>query len=277
MRNLIQFLLRYSNFLIFLILEVVAFILICTSHEYQQSSVWSSANRMVAGTNNIRTTIVEYFQLRAENEELAAENAKLKAELMQQANEMEAAAERDSQYVYSHLDWDYIPAKVIGLSTNKQHNYLTINKGARDGVEVDMGVIGVDGVVGVVSAVGEKYALVVPIIHTKISISCRLKGNGQIGGTSWDGRNYRFVDLIEIARHVSVNQGDTVVTSGLTDVFPEGLMIGVVSETELGAGDNYHQTVVELSTDYKALKYVQVLRNNNTKITDEIGENNGMD
>ena len=71
MRNLIQFLLRSSNFLIFLILEVVAFILICTSHEYQQSSVWSSANRMVAGTNNIRTTIVEYFQLRAENEELA--------------------------------------------------------------------------------------------------------------------------------------------------------------------------------------------------------------
>ena len=117
----------------------------------------------------------------------------------------------------------------------------------------------------------------VPIIHTKISISSRLKSNGQIGGTSWDGRNYRFVDLIEIARHVSVNKGDTIVTSGLTDVFPEGLMVGVVSETELGAGDNYHQTVVELSTDYKALKYVQVLRNNNTKMPDKIGKNHGME
>ena len=263
MRNLIQFLLRYSNFLIFLILEVVAFILICTSHEYQQSSVWSSANRMVAGTNNIRTTIVEYFQLRAENEELAAENAKLKAELMQQANEMEAAAERDSQYVYSHLDWEYIPAKVVGITTNKQHNYLTINKGLRDSIEVDMGVVGADGVVGIVSAVGEKYSLVVPIIHTKISISSRLKNNGQIGGTAWDGRNCHYVNLTEIARHIDVNQGDTVVTSGLTEVFPEGVMVGEVYETSLGQGDNYHQTVVKLSTDYKSLRYVQVLRNNN--------------
>ena len=277
MRNLIQFLLRYSNFLIFLILEVVAFILIGTCNDYQQSAIWSSANRIAAGTNNIKTSIVDYFSLRADNAELAEENARLKAELMLLTNNVEILSERDSQYVYSHLDWDYMPAKVIGLTTNKQHNYLTINKGKRDSIEVDMGVISADGVVGVVSAVGEKYALVVPIIHTKISISSRLKSNGQIGGTSWDGRNYRFVDLIEIARHVSVNKGDTIVTSGLTDVFPEGLMVGVVSETELGAGDNYHQTVVELSTDYKALKYVQVLRNNNTKMTDKIGKNHGME
>ncbi len=277
MRNLIQFLVRYSNFLIFLILEVVAFILIGTCNDYQQSAIWSSANRIAAGTNNIKTSIVDYFSLRADNAELAEENARLKAELMLLTNNVEILSERDSQYVYSHLDWDYMPAKVIGLTTNKQHNYLTINKGKRDSIEVDMGVISADGVVGVVSAVGEKYALVVPIIHTKISISSRLKSNGQIGGTSWDGRNYRFVDLIEIARHVSVNKGDTIVTSGLTDVFPEGLMVGVVSETELGAGDNYHQTVVELSTDYKALKYVQVLRNNNTKMTDKIGKNHGME
>ena len=277
MRNLIQFLVRYSNFLIFLILEVVAFILIGTCNDYQQSAIWSSANRIAAGTNNIKTSIVDYFSLRADNAELAEENARLKAELMLLTNNVEILSERDSQYVYSHLDWDYMPAKVIGLTTNKQHNYLTINKGKRDSIEVDMGVISADGVVGVVSAVGEKYALVVPIIHTKISISSRLKSNGQIGGTSWDGRNYRFVDLIEIARHVSVNKGDTIVTSGLTDVFPEGLMVGVVSETELGAGDNYHQTVVELSTDYKSLKYVQVLRNNNTKMTDKIGKNHGME
>ena len=80
-----------------------------------------------------------------------------------------------------------------------------------------------------------------------------------------------------MARHVVVNQGDTVVTSGLTDVFPEGLLVGIVTETELSTGDNYHQTVVKLSTDYKALKYVQVLRNKNAKITDEIGNMYGMD
>ena len=277
MRNLIQFLLRYSNFLIFLILEVVAFILICTCNEYQQSATWSGANRMAAGLNSIKTNIKDYFSLRDINTELAEENARLKAELMLLANKTEMLAERDSQYVYSHLDWDYVPAKVIGLSTNKQHNYLTINKGLRDSIAVDMGVVGANGVVGIVSAVSEKYALVVPIIHTKISISSRLKSNDQIGGTSWSGRDYRFVNLTEMARHIAVKQGDTVVTSGLTEVFPEGLMVGIVTDTELGVGDNYHQAVVELSTDYKTLKYVQVLRNKNTEISSDIEKHNGMD
>jgi rod shape-determining protein MreC len=239
--------------------------------------MWSSANYIVATSNNIQTSIAEYFNLRKDNAILAEENAVLKQQLMELENAKEYHIERDSQYIYSHLEWEYIPAKVIDISTDKQHNYLTINKGTRDGIEQDMGVIGKDGVVGIVSAVSDKYALVVPIIHTKISISSRLKSNNQIGGTSWKGRDYRYVQLTDIARHVEVHQGDTVVTSGLTDVFPGGLIIGTVSETELGLGDNYHQTIVELSTDYKSLKYVQVIGNKNSKMTDKIEQNHGMD
>ena len=123
MRNLLQFLTRYSNFLIFLILEVVAFILICTSNEYQQSAVWSSANSIVAGVEGLKTQVVGYFGLRAENEKLAAENAQLKEQLMWLSNQTEEQIERDSSYLYSHLDWDYVPAKVVGITTNKQHNY----------------------------------------------------------------------------------------------------------------------------------------------------------
>ena len=269
MRNLLQFLTRYSNFLIFIILEVVAFILIVTTHGYQQSAVCSSANNLVAGIQAVNTTIGDYFHLRSENEQLAKENAQLKTQLMEQANKAEFAIERDSQYVYSHLDMEYIPAKVIGLSTNKQHNYLTINKGARDGIAEDMGVVCHDGVVGIVSAVGEKYALVVPLIHTQINVSCELKNNHYVGGTQWNGRNYRHVQLTDISRHIAVHTGDTVVTSGLTPVFPEGIMIGVVSSTELSDGDNYHRTTLLLSTDYKALKYVQVIRNH---ISEQHGE-----
>jgi rod shape-determining protein MreC len=258
-------------------LEVVAFILICTSNEYQQSAVWSSANQLVASTNQLMTNVSEYFMLRTDNAQLAEENAILKAKLMQMTNNIESEIERDSQYIYSHLEWDYIPAKVVDMTTKKQHNYLTINKGSRDGIQVDMGVICADGVVGIVSAVGEKYSLIVPIIHTKISISSRLKSNGQIGATHWDGRDYRFVHLIELAHHVEVNAGDTVVTSGLTNVFPEGIMLGIVKETELGEGKNYHNTVVQLSTDYKALKYVQVLNNRNMLISNKLIENNEVD
>lgn len=268
MRNLLQFLTRYSNFLIFIILEVVAFILIVTTHGYQQSAVWSSANNIVAGIQAINTTIGDYFRLRSENEQLAEENARLKTQLIEQTNQMEYATERNSQYVYSHLDMEYIPARVIGMSTNKQHNYLTINKGTRDGIAEGMGVVCYDGVVGIVSAVGEKYALVVPLIHTQMNVSCELKKSHYAGGTQWNGRNYRYVQLTDISRHIAIHTGDTVVTSGLTPVFPEGIMIGVVLSTELSDGDNYHRTTLLLSTDYKTLKYVQVIHNH-------ISEQNG--
>ena len=263
MRNLIDFLIRYSNFLIFLILEVVAFILIGTTHEYQQSSVWSSTNRIIAGTNRIRSSINGYFHLREDNTLLSEENALLKSQLMELQNKIEPTVECDNQYIYTHLDWEYIPAKVIDITTHKQHNYLTLNKGSRDGIKKDMGVVCAEGLVGIVSAVAEKYSLVVPIIHTNISISTRLKSCGQIGGTQWDGRDHQYVHLTEIARHISINTNDTVVTSGLTSVFPEGILIGVIDDIELNPGDNYHSATIQLSTNYRALKYVQVLRNRN--------------
>jgi rod shape-determining protein MreC len=215
-------------------------------------------------------TISEYFQLRAVNEQLAIENAQLKSELMLLDNQLEKAEEKDSQYIYSHLNWEYIPAKVIDINTHQQHNYLTINKGSRDGIEKDMGVICADGLVGIVSTVAEQYSLVVPLIHTDISISARIKSNGQIGGTKWNGRDYTSVNLTHISRHITVNIGDTIVTSGLTSVFPEGIPIGVVEKTKLKKTADYHSTQVKLCTDYRSLKYVQVLHNKNKKYHDNI-------
>ena len=261
MRNLLQFLTRYSNFLIFLILEVVAFILICTNNEYQRSAVWSSANRIVAGVEGMKTQVVGYFGLRAENEKLAAENAQLKEQLMWLSNQEEEQIERDSSYLYSHLDWDYVPAKVVGITTNKQHNYLTINKGLRDSIEVDMGVIGADGVVGIVSAVGEKYALVVPLIHTEMNISCRIQSNDYIGRTQWIGKDRTRLQLEDISRHITVDQGDTIITSGLTPVFPSGIVVGVVEQTDLTSNDNYHHITLKIATDYQKINYVQVINN----------------
>ena len=261
MKNLLQFLTRYSNFLIFLILEVVAFILITTTNHYQQSATWSAANRFVASIHQTTTSISDYFALRQENERLAQENAALKSQLMLVDNMAEYAIERDSQYIYSHLDWDYIPAKVIGITTHKQHNYLTINKGRRDSIEVDMGVVCQEGVVGIVSAVGERYALVVPLIHAEMNVSCRIQTNNYIGRTHWLGRNHQELQLEDISRHIIVNEGDTIVTSGLTPVFPYGILVGTVSHTNLTDHDNYHHITLQIATDYRKISYVQVIHN----------------
>ena len=261
MKNLLQFLTRYSNFLIFLILEVVAFILITTTNHYQQSATWSAANRFVASIHQTTTSISDYFALRQENERLAQENAALKSQLMLVDNMAEYAIERDSQYIYSHLDWEYIPAKVIGITTHKQHNYLTINKGRRDSIEVDMGVVCQEGVVGIVSAVGERYALVVPLIHAEMNVSCRIQTNNYIGRTHWLGRNHQELQLEDISRHIIVNEGDTIVTSGLTPVFPYGILVGTVSHTDLTDHDNYHHITLQIATDYRKINYVQVIHN----------------
>ena len=261
MRNLLQFLVRYSNFLIFLILEVVAFILIVTHHQYQRSVFFSSSNNLVAGIQRIETNITDYFHLRKDNQALAEENAYLKNQLMLQANEDERQNERENRYLYSHLQWNYIPAKVIGITTHKHHNYLTINKGSRDNVAEDMGVVCSNGVVGIVSAVSERYALVVPIIHTEMNLSCRLEKNDCICRTQWTGGNSKEVSLRDISRHILLEEGDTVVTSGLTPIFPEGIMVGIVSENYLDEGDNYHRAILRLATDYQSIKYVQVIQN----------------
>ena len=264
MKNLLQFLTRYSNFLIFLILEVVAFILITTTNHYQQSATWSAANKIVASIQHLATNITDYFSLREENVRLAEENAYLKTQMMLMNNASESVVERDSQYIYSHLDWEYIPAKVIGLTTHKQHNYLTINKGSYDGIVEDMGVVNQDGVVGIVSAVSERYALVVPLIHTEMNLSCRIQTNNYIGRTHWLGTNSTQLQLEDISRHVTVNEGDTIITSGLTPVFPSGILVGVVEQTNLTNSDNYHHITLQIAADYRKLSYVQVIHNRAT-------------
>jgi rod shape-determining protein MreC len=132
-----------------------------------------------------------------------------------------------------------------------------------------MGVVCQNGVVGIVSAVGEKYALVVPVIHTNMNLSCRLKKNDYIGRTQWLGKNHREVKLEDISRHISVELGDTIITSGLTPIFPQGLMVGTVISSDLNEGDNYHNIQVELSTDYQAIKYVQVIYNRAAKLIND--------
>ena len=273
MKNLLQFLTRYSNFLIFFILEVVAFILITTTNHYQQSATWSAANQFVASIQQTTTSISDYFALKQENERLAQENAALKSQLMLVENAAESIIERDSQYIYSHLDWEYIPAKVIGVTTHKQHNYLTINKGRRDSIEVDMGVVCHEGVVGIVSAVGERYALVVPLIHTEMNVSCRIQTNDYIGRTHWLGKDYRELQLEDISRHITVNEGDTIITSGLTPVFPSGMLVGTIRQATLTEHDNYHHITLQIATDYKKINYVQVIYN---KATHSNTENNTL-
>lgn len=264
MSNLLKIISRYSNFLVFILLEVVAFLLIVGNNLYPRSRVLSTANRVVAWNYQVVSGITGYFGLRAENSELAEENVILRNRL----NELENLAENvnmDSVYRYAQYDLRYIPAKVVQMTTTQQHNYLTINRGERDGVYVGMGVRNHYGVVGIVRTVGGKYSVVQPLINTHTNLSCRFAKNDYVGTLQWDGYSSRFANLTDVAAHVVVNQGDTIVTSGLSPIFPAGIPVGVVEEAVLADGASYYTIRIRLTTNFRRLKYVELIENTDWK------------
>jgi len=152
----------------------------------------------------------------------------------------------------------YIPARVITSSVNKQYNYLTINKGEKQGVSPDMAVISETGAVGIVVASSENYSTIIPVLNRNFRLSARLKKNNFFGIAEWEGRSSEIVSLREIPVHVDVQPGDTVVTSGFSAVFPEGILVGTVEKVE-DTGGNFHEIKLRLSTDYRQLYHVNVV------------------
>lgn len=273
MRSLLKFILQHSNLLVLILLEAVAFMLIVSNNDYPHSRWLSTANKIVAWNYEVIDNINGYFHLRSTNELLVVENALLREQLREQQNQEEDSLE--SSYRYAHLMQHYIPAKVIQLTTNSGHNYLTINKGERDGIHVGSGVICAQGVVGIVRLVSEHFAIVIPTIHTDAGISCRMLKNGYTATVEWDGRNPQYASLIDVASHISVEVGDSVVTSGLTPIFPAGIPVGIVDESRLEPGDSYYTIRVRLVTDYRKLDYVHVIDN---PMMDELNTlNHGLD
>lgn len=269
MRNLLQFLVKYSNFLLFMALEIAAFVLLFRQNAYQRSVYVTSANAVSGEMYAATDRVYSYLHLTEDNEALARENARLLGRIAELENLLEPQLENDSTvlypdcdvYRYSHKGLTYIPAKVINTESGKLNNCLTLNKGLRDGVEVDMGVVGQSGVVGIVMAVSEHFSMVLPLDNKRMSLSCRFKKDQTFGPLEWDGLDYRYSSLNNIARHAEVRVGDTVVTSGLTTAFPEGVMVGVVEEAVLEESDAYYHIKVRLATNFRQIGYVQVVSN----------------
>ena len=263
MQNLLKILLRYSNFLVFIALEVAAFILISLNNAYPRSSVLSTANQVVAWQNEVVSDICSYFSLRSQNEQLAEENVALRNQICA----IDSAQSREQI--------QYLSAKAVQMTTNELNNYITINRGSRDGVERGQGVRNHDGVVGIVRTVGRNYSVVLPLINTHTHLSCRFKKNDYTGTLQWDGKDNRFALLADVAAHMVVNPGDTIITSGLTPVFPEGIPVGIVESSQLKEGDSYLTIRVRLHTDFKRLKYVEVVQNADQNELEELTD--GLD
>ncbi len=268
MRSLFRFLLRNYFLMMFLALEAISFVLIVSFNNYQRVTFFNSSNNFAGTVYEKFSSIDDYFSLSRTNARLAAENASLRKQLLFRMSLQE-------QYPVNRPDtveapaYIFTSAKVISNSVNKQFNYITLNKGSRHGIKPDMGIIDASGVVGVITNVSPNYSTGLSLLNKRLmGISAQITKNNYSGALVWDGENYNTADLKEIPFNVMVNVGDTVVTSSNSGIFPEGIMIGTIKKVDVQSGTNFYNIKVELSTNFKTLKYVEVVQN--TKRTELI-------
>ena len=262
MRSLFRFLIRNYAFLLFIILEVISLVFIFNYNSFQRAKFLNSSNRLTGSIYNSYSAVIQYFHLRKINNELAKENADLRNSL-----ELVSAQLIDSESLDIQLDstFRFVEARVINNSVNKQQNYITLNRGSKHGIKPDQGIISGSGIVGVVTSVSESFSMGLSVLNPRWSVSAKLKKSGFYGSLVWNGDDYRTAELNEIPFHIDISVGDTVVTSGYSSVFPEGLLIGTIQEFSQPEGENYYVIDVLLSTDFKSVAYVEVIENINSE------------
>jgi rod shape-determining protein MreC len=259
MRNLLKFIVRYHFTFLFIILEIAAFILIIQFNTFHKAKFMDFTYALKGGVSRVIMHAKEYLSLREENRRLVEENNKLYNLLKSSYRITSPESFRVNDSVFER-NYVYINAKVVNNSTNKQYNYITLNRGSNNGIEPDMAVLSSDGIVGIVKDVTDNYSSVISLLNRYFKVSAKIKRNGYFGPLAWTGRGHSKAILTDIPHHVEILIGDTIVTSGYSAIFPENYMIGITSDFRLKGG-NYYEITVDLATDFKNLTNVQVVKN----------------
>lgn len=260
MRSLVLFFIKYNAFFVFILLEIISFYLIINNNEKQNQVFISSANQVTGSFYERYDKLVSYWNLGDVNAELASDNKRLMEQLPNAFfdNDVDTIEVVDSQY---RQQYEYIPAKVVNNSVSRYNNYITLNRGKSHGIKPNTGVITSNGIVGIVKKTSKNYAGVMSILHHNTRISARLKSSEYFGSLVWKKEDSKYMYLDAIPKHAVVEKGDTVITSGFSTMFPEGIMVGTVSEASVIDGSNFYEIKVRLSSDMNNLSHVFVVNN----------------
>lgn len=263
MYNLLRFLVRYYLFFFFLILEGFCFYLIYQNNKYNQAAFVNMANGANGKVYQTISAGTDYLYLRRMSDSLVMENAMLRARLKESVNDRSVSIQKQTDTIGNKLEqvYTYIPAKVIHNSVNLSANYIFINRGKNQGITPQMGVISPGGVVGQVVTVTDDYAAVMSLLNKNFKVSAKLRNSNYFGTLSWEGKNTTLAKLREIPKHVKINIGDTIVTSGYSELFPENVIVGRVKHFNAEPEENFLDIDVTLSTNMNNISYVYVVNN----------------
>ncbi len=261
MKNLLNFIYRNNFFFVFLILEFICILILIKNNGYQGSSLFNSANTVSANIYQTSANAKEYLLLKEENDRLAEQNNYLLNRLKLGYAAIPLKVYKKNDTLYKQV-YEFINGKAINSSVSKRNNYLTLNIGSTQGVANDMAVINNNGVIGIVKDVSSNFASVMSILHKDVRINCQLKKDGSNGTLMWDGDDYRFCNLSGIPTHARIKKGDSITTSSLSGIFPEGLLVGFAESYERRQNESFYTVKVKLSADFKKINHISVIKNN---------------
>lgn len=278
METLFRFFSIFKTLFVFIILQFIALSLYFTHNEYQHGKYLNTSNKIAGNVYSLQNQLESYLNLGEVNWQLTRENSRLRTQLMRMEKEVQylssdtTLAKRKALAIKKN--YELIPATIVEHTVSKTHNYLTLDAGSEDGVEVEMGVIGPNGIVGMVSAVSKHFALVVPILNTSARFSVKVKDKSETGTLVWKGDGIRQANLEEIPAYIPVAKGDSIITSGLSTVFPEGILAGRISD--FGKAADQSMTInVELATDFSKLEFVDIIAFRNREELTELQQKKG--
>ncbi|GLR16596.1 rod shape-determining protein MreC [Portibacter lacus] len=257
MQNLLLLFARVGNLILFIVLEILCIYLIVNYNQEQKGIYINSSNIMSASMLKRYNSFTEYLKLGDKNDRLAEENSKLLEELIN----LKSVIQLPEEKVDSIRRFRLMPAAVINNSINQKNNKITINKGADQGIKKGQGVINNEGIVGIISDVSSNYATAISLLNLQTNISVKLKRTKEIGELQWDGRSVKRLTMNAVPPHVEVLQGDSVITSGYSTIFPGDLFVGVVEDVKQDKRNGFLSLEVLLNNDISRLDYVYVIEN----------------
>ncbi len=263
MQQIINFLIRNKHSLLFLLLLFISLVFTIQSHSYHRSKFVSSTNFISGGVYGWQHSISDYFKLKNENTRLLEENERLYNQLS--AFGVDSVSKKHIDTLRYTVPYTFTKARVIKNDYSKIDNYILINKGEKDSIKPDMGVITDKGIIGIIENTSKHYSRVISILNSNSRINAGLKKSNQYGSLVWNGEDPNIVQLETIPRQAILKEGDTIITHGRSTIFPRGIGIGTILNYKLNQNKNYYLIDVKLFNDMTNIGFVYTIKNNNAE------------